>query len=169
MGSAQAMQLSEVVRKKVQEMKRLCESLDEKTASRAPSGRWSPKEILSHICGPEGVGPVPPVQAILQKDTPRFDIEPGNSFYTGRRSQMSMAELLKEFETEYGRMADLVATLSDEQLARKVHVPAFKEAPMGEHLTLAVWVTTIAERHIGFHIDHMREIMQELGVAAPRQ
>ena len=80
---------------------------------------------------------------------------------------MTVAELLKEFEGEYTRMADLVAGLSDEQLARKAHVPAFKETPMGEYLTLAVWVTFLTERHVGFHIDHMREILQELG-ATPR-
>ena len=168
MASVKAKQLSEVVRMKVEEMKRLCKGLDENTASRAPSGRWSPKEILSHLCGPEGIGPVPPVQKILQNDNPRLDLNPGNPFFTEKRSRMSLAELLKEFETEYGRMADLVATLSDEQLARKVHVPAFKEAPMGEHLTLEVWVRTLADRHIAGHIEHMREIMQQLGVKVPR-
>jgi hypothetical protein len=168
MGSPQAAQLSKVVRQKMEEMKRLCEGLDEKTASRAPSGRWSPKQILSHLCGPDGVGPIPAIQAILQQDTPRFDLQPGDPFFTERRSRMTLVDLLKEFEGEYIRMADLVAGLSDEQLARKAHVPAFKETPMGEYPTLAVWVTALAERHIGFHIDHMREILQEIGVVPAR-
>ena len=163
MSSQQAAQLSKVVRQKMEEMKKLCEGLDEKTASRAPSGRWSPKQILSHVCGPDGVGLIPAIQTILQLDTPRLDLDPGNPFFTERRSGMTVTELLKEFEGEYIRMADLVAGVSDEQLARKAHVPAFKETPMGEYLTLATWVTALAERHIGFHIDHMREILQELG------
>jgi hypothetical protein len=168
MASQQAATLSQLIRQKVDELKRLCEGLDDTTASRAPSKRWSPKQILSHLCGPDGVGLVPAIQAILQQDTPRFDLEPGNPFFTERRSQMTMPELLKEFEGEYTRMADLVAGLSDEQLARKAHVPAFKETPMGEYPTLAIWVTALAERHIGFHIDHMKEILQELGVTLPR-
>lgn len=168
MASEQAAKLSQLIRQKVDEMKKLCAGLDEKTASRAPSKRWSPKQILSHICGPDGVGLIPSIQTILQQDTPRLDLHPGDPFFTERRAAMTFAELLKEFEGEYTRMADLVAGLSDEQLARKVHVPAFKEAPMGEYLTLSVWVTTLAERHVGFHIDHMREIMQELGVATSR-
>jgi hypothetical protein len=168
MSSQQAAQLSQLIRQKVDEMKRLCEGLDEKTASRAPSGRWSPKQILSHICGPDGVGLIPAINTILEQDTPRLDLDPGNPFFTERRSRMTVAELLKEFEGEYDRLAGLVAGLSDEQLARKAHVPALKETPMGEYLTLAVWVTALAERHIGFHIDHMREILQELGATPPR-
>jgi hypothetical protein len=160
--------LSQLIRQKVDEMKRLCQGLDEKTASRAPSGRWSPKQILSHICGPDGVGLIPAINTILEQDTPRLDLDPGNPFFTERRSRMTVAELLKEFEGEYDRLAGLVAGLSDEQLARKAHVPALKETPMGEYLTLAVWVTALAERHMGFHIDHMKEILQELGVAPPR-
>ena len=163
MSSQQAAQLSKVVRQKMEEMKKLCEGLDEKTASRAPSGRWSPKQILSHVCGPDGVGLIPAIQTILQQDTPRLDLDPGNPFFTERRSKMTVAELLKEFEGEYIRLADLVAGLSDEQLARKAHVPALKETPVGEYPTLAVWVAALAERHIGFHLDHMKEILAELG------
>lgn len=162
MASQQAAQLSQVIRQKVDEMKRLSEGIDEKTASRAPSGRWSPKQILSHICGPDGVGLIPAIQTILQQDTPRLDLDPGNPFFTERRSKMTVAELLKEFEGEYIRLADLVAGLSDEQLARKAHVPALKETPVGESPTLAIWVTALAERHIGFHLDHMKEILAEL-------
>jgi hypothetical protein len=168
MPSQQAAKSSQLIRQKMDEMKKLCEGLDEKTASRAPAKRWSPKQILSHLCGPDGVGLMPAIQTILQQDAPRLDLHPGDPFFTERRAGMTVAELLKEFEGEYTRMADLVAGLSDEQLARKVHVPAFKETPMGEHLTLAVWVTALAERHVGFHIDHMREILQELGAATPR-
>ena len=163
MPSQQAAQLSQIIRQKVDEMKKLCEGLDEKTASRAPSGRWSPKQILSHVCGPDGVGLTPAIRTFLEQDTPRIDLDPRNPFFTERRSKMTVAELLKEFQGEYDRMASLVAGLSDEQLARKAHVPALKETPMGEYLTLAVWVTALAERHMGFHIDHMKEILQELG------
>jgi len=163
MASQQAAQLSQVIRQKVNEMKKVCEGIDEKTASRAPSGRWSPKQIVSHISGPDGVGLILPIRAFLEQDTPRLDLNPGDPFFTDRRSKMTIAELVKEFDEEYERITGLVANLSDEQLARKAHIPAFKEAPMGEYPTLADFVSVLAERHIGFHIDHMKEILQELG------
>lgn len=165
MPSAEGSQLSQVVRKNVEELVKLCEGLDEKTASSAPPGRWSPKEIVSHLCGPEGVGLVPAIQAVVQQETPLLDIKPEDPFFTGKRPQMTLAELLREFTTEYGRIADIVAGLSDEQLARKAHVPLFKETPMGEYPTLAVFVGALAEHHIGFHVDHMREILKALNVA----
>ena len=167
MASQQALQLSQVIRQKVTEMKKVCEGLDEKTASRAPSGRWSPKQILSHISGPDGVGLTPALRAFLDQDTPRLDLNPGDPFFTERRSKMTVTELLKEFESEYDRMVGLVVGLSDEQLARKAYIPAFKEAPTGEYPTLASFVSLLAERHIGFHIDHMKEILKELS-APPR-
>ena len=163
MPSQQAAQLSQLIRQKVDEMKRLCQGLDEKTASRAPSGRWSPKQIISHLSGPDGVGLTPAVRLFLDQETPRLDLTPENPFFTERRSKMTIAELLKEFESEWDRIAGIVAGLSDEQLARKAHIPAFKEAPTGEYPTLASFASFMAQRHIGFHIDHMKEILQELG------
>ena len=46
-------QLAQGIQKKLEELKKVCEGLDESTASCAPSGRWSPKEILSHLLGPK--------------------------------------------------------------------------------------------------------------------
>jgi hypothetical protein len=46
-------ELAQNIREKIEELKRVCEGLDENTTSSAPAGRWSPKEILSHLLGPE--------------------------------------------------------------------------------------------------------------------
>ena len=167
MASQEGTKLAQLVRQKLGEMNRLCEGLDEGTASRAPEGRWTPKEIISHLCGPEGIGIVPALQAILQQDTPLIDMEAANPYYTGKRTQMTFSELLSEFQGEYGRMADLVERLSDEQLVRKAHIPLFKELPMGEYPTLAMFVQALAEFHLVDHIDHMKAILQGLGVALP--
>ena len=166
MASQQAAQLSQDIRQKVGEMKKLCEGLDEKTASRAPSGRWSPKQIISHISGPDGIGLTPAIRLFLDQETPGLDLHPADPFFTERRSKMTNADLLKEFESEWERIAGIVAGLSDEQLARKAHIPVFKEAPIGEYPTLASFASFMAERHIGFHIDHMKEILQELAATA---
>jgi len=168
MTTPEAARLSKIIRQKTEEFAQLCEGLDESTASRGPEGRWSPKEILSHLCGPDGAGYTPTVQAILKQDTPRLDIEAENPFFTQRRSRMTFAELLKEMKKEYGQMADLVAGLSEEQLVRKAHIPLLKETPIGEYPTLAMWVQAIAEYHINFHIDHMKEILHALGVFSVR-
>lgn len=166
MPSSQGAQLSQMIHRKVEKLKKLCEGLDEATASRAPSGRWSPKQILSHLCGPEGVGFMPTTRTFLEKDIPRLDIEAENPFFTEKRSRMTVAQLLTELEKEYGRMADFATGLSEEQLARKAHVPLFKETSIGEYPTLATWIHALGEHHTGSHIDHMREILVALGVSS---
>jgi len=168
MASQEGTKLAQLIRQKLEEINRLCEGLDEGTASRAPEGRWTPKEIISHLCGPEGIGIMPALQAILQQDTPLIDMDAANSYYTGKRPQMTFSELLSEFKEEYGRMANLVETLSDEQLARKAHIPLFKELPMGEYPTLMMFIQALAEFHLVDHIAHMKEILQGLGVVSNR-
>ncbi len=157
-------QLSQVIRTKTAEFKRLAEGIDENTATRTPSGRWSPKQIVSHLCGPEGLGHTPVIKAFIEKDMPRIDIIAEDPFFTENRSRMTLSQLLSEFEGEYGRISDLLAQLSQEQLNRKAHIPLFKNAPMGEYPTLADFVSGL-EWHIGFHIDHMREILKALGAS----
>ena len=76
MASAEGARLAQTIRQNLEKMNKLCAGIDEATASRAPEGRWTPKEIISHLSGPEGIGLLPAFQAILTQDTPRLDMEP---------------------------------------------------------------------------------------------
>lgn len=163
MATSEGTQLSKAVREKIEEFVKLCQGLDEQTATRAPAGRWSPKQIVSHLCGPEGIGFMATLRPFIEQDTPRLDIEAENPFFSEKRARMSFAELLTELQREYGGIADFVAGLSEEQLNRKAHVPLLKDTPIGEYPTLAAWVQGIVEYHVTFHIEHMGEILQALG------
>ncbi len=149
---------------KMAEFRKSCEGLDEESSSRAPEGRWSPKQIISHLCGPEGSGLFPTLKAFLERDTPEIDIDPENPHWSGKRSRMSLAELIAEFNLEYTRIATFIEGLSEEQLSRKAHIPMLKNSPLGEYPTLDQWAVGLSNYHIGFHIDHMREILQALGL-----
>ena len=162
MPDTEGVRLSQSVRQNVEEMKSLCEGIDEETAARAPSGKWSPKQIISHLCGPEGGGGITVIRAILEQDTPRVDIEVANPFYTEKRRSMPFRELLMQFERDYLQLADLVEGLTAEQLGRKAHIPLLKETPMGEYPTLAGFVSAISEYHMDFHVKHMREVLEAL-------
>lgn len=164
MATPEGAQLAQDIRRYAGEIRKLCEGLDENIANSAPADRWSPKQILSHLCGPVGSGFMPTFRVILDQDTPRLDIEVDNPFFTGKRCSMTMAELLADFDTEYGRLAELVEGLNAEQLDRKVHIPILKGTPLGEYTNLTGWVKALSEYHLVFHINHMKEILQEMGV-----
>jgi hypothetical protein len=156
----EAARLVKLIQKKVRKFKDVCNGIDEDRASCAPEGSWTPKQIVSQLCGPEGEGYMASIRAFLEQDTPRLDIDANNSFYTDKRARMTMAQILDELEAEYVRIADPTARLTDDQFARKAHVPLMKNTPMGEYPTLAMWIQTLVKDHVNFHIKHMRDILQ---------
>ena len=165
MATREGARIGEQMGQKVQAMKQLCMGIDEKTASARPGERWSPKEIISHLCGREGVGMLPAVRAYIEQEMPEIDVHPADPSFSEARSRMTLSQLVEVFEKEYARLAELAATLTGEQLGRKAHVPAFKQAPCGEYPTLREFLGILGEHHLEYHINHMKEVLQALGIS----
>lgn len=155
-------ELAQIIRQKVAALKQVCRGVDENLASRAPGDRWSPKQILSHLSGPEGAGHLPFLRSFIDSETPMIDLETENPFFTEVRARMSFSELVAECEMNYQRVANFAAELTEEQLARKAHIPKLKDSPLGEYPTLDGMIYGLGEYHVQFHTDHLREILAAL-------
>lgn len=162
MATSRGIQLAQQIRQKVAALKEVCREVDENLAGQAPAGRWSPKQILSHLCGPEGAGHLPLLSAFIERDTPLLDLNAENPFFTENRAAMSFGELVAECELNYQRVAKFAEELTEEQLARTAHIPELKDSPLGEYPTLAGMIGGLGEFHIQFHIEHLREILAAL-------
>ena len=162
MATSRGNQLAQDIRQRVAALKQVCQGVDENLASRASTDRWSPKQILSHLCGPEDVGHLPILRAFVDSDTPMIDLVIGNPFFTEKRARMSVSELVAECEMNYQRVANFAAELTEEQLARKAHIPKLKDSPLGEYPTLDGMISVLGGYHFQDHIDHLREILAVL-------
>jgi hypothetical protein len=162
MATSRGNQLAQEIRRKVAVLKEVCQGVDEKLASRALTDRWSPKQILSHLCGPEDVGHLPILKAFVDSDIPMIDLMIGDPFFTENRARMSFSELVAKCEMNYQRVADFVAELTGEQLARKAHIPKLKDSPLGEYPTLDGMIYGLVGYHVQDHTDHLREILAAL-------
>ena len=162
MATSRGNQLAQEIRQKVAALKQVCQRVDENLASRAPADRWSPNQILSHLCGPEDAGHLPILRAFVNNDTPMIDLITENPFFTENRARKSFSELVAECEMNYQRVANFAAELTEEQLARKAHIPKLKDSPLGEYPTLDGMINVLGEYHFQDHIDHLREILAAL-------
>jgi hypothetical protein len=163
MATTAAATLVGIIEQEIAELKKICEGIDEQTAGSAPEGRWSPNQILSHLCGPEGKGMVASMSAFFEQDTPLIDAKPEDPFFSESRANMTFAQLMSEVELEYSRIAGFTSALDERHLERKAHIPMLKDSPIGEYPTLGAWIELIGISHLSFHIGHLKEILQLLG------
>jgi hypothetical protein len=165
MSSAEAARLAALVQRKVGEVEEACRGLDEEQGAKNPPGkeRWSVKQVISHLCGPEGAGYLPDLRRFVEEDVPRVDMNAGDPFYTGRRAARSLAALLSDLRSEYEAVARFVSGLREEELQRKAHIPMLRDSPVGEYPTLAQWVGILGGYHVDVHLEQIRTIRSEVG------
>ena len=163
MATSRGNELAQIIRQRVAELKQVCLGVDENLASRAPEDRWSPKQVLSHLCGPDGVGHLPFLKNFLDSETPLIDLVTEDPFFTERRAAMSFSGLVAECELNYEHVASFVEGLIEAQLARTAHIPKLKDSSLGEYPTLDGMIYILGDYHLQSHIDHLREILTEIG------
>lgn len=162
MTTEQGTHLAQAVRATVAELVSLCAEVDEATALRAPAGRWSPKEIVSHVTGPDERGFWALLQKFTAADTPLIELVPEQTYMTQARQAMSFAALAELAARRYEEIARFAEGLEPEQFARTAHIPMLKQSPLGEYPTLQAMIGGFGQYHLKMHIEHLREVLAAL-------
>ena len=151
--------LSEQMAQKVGEIKQVVAGLsDEKASKPAAEGEWSAKQVLSHLCGDNDALSMYEFKRFLAEETPDLGINPGE--HGDVRKGAPITELVSKIESDYAEIGQFLSRLSDEQLARKAHVPFLKESPLGEYPTLGQWAGAVINFHLADHVNQLRTLAQ---------
>lgn len=160
-------QLAQGIRATVAEFRSICSEVDEAEAGRAPAGRWSPKEIVSHVAGPDKSGLLPLLEMFTAADTPRIELVPEQTYMTQARRAMPFAQIAALAAQRYEEVARYAEGLEAEQFDRKAHVPVLKESPLGEFPTLEAMIGGLGQHHLKMHTEHLREVLAALKAQQP--
>jgi hypothetical protein len=151
--------LKDQLAERVRTIEQLTAGLSDGEAGQAPSeGEWCVKEVLSHLAGSETKSFYDGIKAFLDEDTPEYEVTPGQSYLDSDRSGLTVAELRSRVIDEYSRIGELLGGLSEEQLNRKAHMPAFKETPLGEYPALSLWASAMVNYHLPDHIAQLQTL-----------
>lgn len=143
----------------VQELEQTLSGITEEKASKAPAqGEWCVKEVLSHLTGSDSQTFYQGLQRFLAEDNPDLGVTPGDSYLTRNRESLTVDQLIAGVTSQYRDVSGWIAGLTDEQLARKAHMPAFKETPIGEYPTLQLWIGAIINFHFTAHLQQLRAL-----------
>jgi hypothetical protein len=141
---------------RIREIEQAVSGTPEEKASQAPEGEWCAKEVLTHLAGSEAESFFDGVRLFVEEDTPQLGTTPGDPYFTGNRPNASVDELLAAVTRQYRELATWVGGLTEEQLSRKAHAPAFKETPLTEYPTLQLWLGAIINYHLPAHIQQLQ-------------
>lgn len=148
--------LRDLLRQHVTELAQALAGLDDAVAERAPGpGEWSVHEILVHLLGPVGGGPLHDLRRILDEDEPTLAIDEGGLHVTPGRRATPASALREMVDREYAALAVFVGALGARELGRRAHVPELAETPTGSHPTLTQYLHTLAI-HFAGHIVQIR-------------
>ncbi len=153
--------LKEQLQERIRTIEQLTSDVSNEQAGEAPAeGEWCVKEVLSHLAGDETRSFYDGIKAFVDEDTPTYDLTPGDSYFDSAREGASIGELRTSVVDQYGRIGDLLGSLSEEQLTRTAHTPQFKDTPIGEYPTLGAWSAALINYHLSDHIAQIQSLCQ---------
>ena len=150
--------LVDALQAKTIELEEALAGVTEEEASRPLDGDWTIRHVLSHLLGVEGSTLVERLSRFIDEDMPAIDVNVDDPSYSEARRRMSYAQLLDAVRTQYADMALFLGGRTQEHLDRRARLPEyFKDTPLTETPTLALWSMGLIQFHLAGHIAQIRE------------
>jgi hypothetical protein len=150
--------LVDAVRAKTAELEDALAGVTEGEALRPLDGDWTIRHVLSHLLGVEGSSLVERLRRFIDEDMPAIDVNVDDPSYTEARRQMTYAQLLEAVRTQFADVATFLSGCTQEQLDRRARLPeSFKDTPLTQTPTLALWSMGLIQFHLAGHIAQIRE------------
>lgn len=131
---------------------------DKEARTRPAEGEWCVREVLYHLSGDAQETFLDGINRFINEDRPELPLTPGEVYASPEREQAPVRELAATVAQQYRELGELVAGLSDEQRARTGRIAFLKQARGHDEVTLAEWVSLIANYHLGQHIEQLRKL-----------
>ncbi len=146
---------------KIQELKQVVSGIgDEKALKRPADGEWCIKEVFAHLTDRDSAVEMYEMDRFIREDTPALDLTPGKLSFGPAEQSRSVQDYMSHVESLYAGLGQFFAGLTEDQMARKAHVPFLKETPLGEYPTLGQWAGAIVNFHMADHINQVRALAQ---------
>jgi hypothetical protein len=124
---------------------------EEKAKQQPQEGEWCAREVLYHLAGDADETFLDGINRFLNEDKPELPLTPGVVYASSEREKASLPELTSMVASQYRRLGDLLAGLDEAQLGRVARIGFLKQARGSDEVTLAEWVSLIANYHLNQH------------------
>lgn len=159
-----AADLAAVLHQRADEIEDACSGLGDADAARRPAdGIWCVREHLSHLHGDDRNTFLDGVQRVLIEGMTEIDASAGITHYTIDRRQIPLAHLLAAVTRQYRTLGGVAASLTADEIDRRVRIDLLKDTPYGDNPRLGEWLVAIADMHLPDHIVAIRETRAALG------
>lgn len=128
-------------------------------------GRWSTREVLSHLLLMPSWEPVAFLTQFSERNLPLVELEPGQSHLTAERRTMTLQEFVNALDLQRRSVLAYLEGLSDAELQqRKVRIPVFKQFMGTDEISLAMFTGAMFDFHWHGHASQLAKIRNAIGL-----
>ena len=129
-------------------------------------GEWTTREVLGHLLAEPGFDPGKLLRSFADRDLPTIEIESSATHITPERQAASLDELVRDLDGQRQSLFAYLESVGEAELARKAHVPLFKQFMGTDEIAVPVFVGAMFDYHWNDHASQIAKIRKAAGLPA---